>query len=324
MKRIALLTSGGDSPGMNAAIRAIVKTCLFHNIVPIGISDGYKGMVQKDFFPMSYGDVDNIIHTGGTLLGSSRCLEFKNKSTREIAIQNLKENEIDGLIVIGGDGTFTGATILSSEMGIPVIGIPGTIDNDIYGTDHTIGYDTALNTVINAVDKIRDTASSHHRIFFIEVMGRHAGFIAINAAIASGAESVLIPEEAPNLNKLVAQIQNQNKGKRSSIIIVAEGEQEGGSIELINKVSPMLEGYDLRPTVLGHIQRGGSPSAFDRILATKMGSHAVELLLAGQHSVMIGCIGDNLITTSLEIAMKLHTKPDLESLTLLKKMLTKQ
>jgi len=323
MKRIALLTSGGDSPGMNAAIRAIVKTCLFYNIVPVGIRDGYKGMVQKDLFEMAYADVDNIIHTGGTILGSSRCLEFLDKSTRSLAIDNLKENKIDGLIVIGGDGTFTGATVLSSEMGIPVIGIPGTIDNDIYGTDHTIGYDTALNTVINAVDKIRDTASSHHRIFFIEVMGRHAGFIAINAALASGAESVLIPEEVPDLKKLVAQIQDQNKGKRSSIIIVAEGEQEGGSLELINKVSPMLEGFDLRPTVLGHIQRGGSPSAFDRILATRMGSYAVELLLEGQQGVMIGSSGDNLITTSLEIAMKLHSTPDLERLVLLKKMLTR-
>jgi len=323
MKRIALLTSGGDSPGMNAAIRAIVKTCLFYNIVPVGIRDGYKGMVQKDLFEMVYADVDNIIHTGGTILGSSRCLEFLDKATRTLAIDNLKENKIDGLIVIGGDGTFTGATVLSSEMGIPVIGIPGTIDNDIYGTDHTIGYDTALNTVISAVDKIRDTASSHHRIFFIEVMGRHAGFIAINAALASGAESVLIPEEVPDLKKLVAQIQDQNKGKRSSIIIVAEGEQEGGSLELINKVSPMLEGFDLRPTVLGHIQRGGSPSAFDRILATRMGSYAVELLLEGQQGVMIGSSGDNLITTSLEIAMKLHSTPDLERLVLLKKMLTR-
>jgi 6-phosphofructokinase 1 len=323
MNKIALLTSGGDSPGMNAAVRAIVKTCLFYNIVPVGIRDGYKGMLYSDMFEMKYSDVDNIIHTGGTILGSSRCLEFKNQETRKIAIDNLNKNAVDGLIVIGGDGTFTGASILSEEMGIPVIGIPGTIDNDIYGTDHTIGYDTALNTVIEAIDKIRDTASSHHRIFFIEVMGRHAGFIALNAAVASGAESVLIPEEIPDLNQIVSQIQNQNKGKRSSIIIVAEGEQEGGSIELINKVSPMLEGYDLRPTVLGHIQRGGNPSAFDRILATRMGSYAVELLLDGQNGIMIGSDGDKLITTSLETAVKLHNTPDLERLKLLKKMLTK-
>jgi len=323
MKKIALLTSGGDSPGMNAAIRAIVKTCLYYNIIPIGIRDGYKGMVQADMFEMKYSDVDNIIHTGGTILGSSRCLEFKNKETRSIAIKNLIDNNVDGLVVIGGDGTFTGASILSSEMGIPVIGLPGTIDNDIFGTDHTIGYDTALNTVIEAIDKIRDTASSHHRIFFIEVMGRHAGFIALNAAVASGAESVLIPEEIPDLNQLVLQIQNQNKGKRSSIIIVAEGEQEGGSIELINKVSPMLEGYDLRPTVLGHIQRGGSPSAFDRILATRMGSFAIELLLDGHNGLMIGSDGDKLMTTSLEIAVKLHNTPDLDRLKLLNKMLTR-
>ena len=323
MNKIALLTSGGDSPGMNAAVRAIVKTCLFYNIVPIGIYDGYKGMVNGDMYEMKYSDVDNIIHTGGTILGSSRCLEFKNQETRKVAIDNLSKNGVGGLIVIGGDGTFTGASILSEEMGIPVIGIPGTIDNDIYGTDHTIGYDTALNTVIEAIDKIRDTASSHHRIFFIEVMGRHAGFIALNAAVASGAESVLIPEEIPDLNQLVSQIQNQNKGKRSSIIIVAEGEQEGGSIELINKVSPMLEGYDLRPTVLGHIQRGGNPSAFDRILATRMGSYAVELLLDGQNGIMIGSDGDKLITTSLETAVKLHNTPDLERLKLLKKMLTR-
>jgi 6-phosphofructokinase 1 len=323
MNKIALLTSGGDSPGMNAAVRAIVKTCLFYNIIPIGIRDGYKGMLYSDMFEMKYSDVDNIIHTGGTILGSSRCLEFKNQETRKIAIDNLNKNAVDGLIVIGGDGTFTGASILSEEMGIPVIGIPGTIDNDIYGTDHTIGYDTALNTVIEAIDKIRDTASSHHRIFFIEVMGRHAGFIALNAAVASGAESVLIPEEIPDLKQLVDQIQQQNKGKRSSIIIVAEGEQEGGSIELLNKVSPMLEGYDLRPTVLGHIQRGGSPSAFDRILATRMGSFAVELLLNGQNGIMIGSDGDKLITTSLETAVKLHNTPDLERLKLLKKMLTK-
>jgi 6-phosphofructokinase 1 len=308
---------------MNAAVRAIVKTCLFYNIVPVGIYDGYKGMVNGDMFEMNYSDVDNIIHIGGTILGSSRCLEFKNRDTRKKAIENLNKKGVEGLIVIGGDGTFTGASVLSEEMGIPVIGIPGTIDNDIFGTDHTIGYDTALNTVIDAVDKIRDTASSHHRIFFIEVMGRHAGFIALNAAVASGAESVLIPEEIPDLNELVAQIQSQNKGKRSSIIIVAEGEQEGGSIELINKVAPMLEGYDLRPTVLGHIQRGGSPSAFDRILATRMGSYAVDLILEGQKGIMIGSDGDKLITTSLETAVKLHNTPDLERLKLLKKMLTR-
>jgi 6-phosphofructokinase 1 len=323
MKRIALLTSGGDSPGMNAAIRAIVKSALYHGITPVGIKDGYQGMVNNDFIEMNYQHVNNIIHTGGTILGSSRCLQFKQKETRAVAIENLVKNNIEGLIVIGGDGTFTGASLLAEEMGIPVIGLPGTIDNDIYGTDHTIGYDTALNTVIEAIDKIRDTASSHHRIFFVEVMGRNAGFIALNAAIASGAESVLIPEEIPDLSALVEEIKSQNKGKRSSIIVVAEGEQEGGSLELVQKVAPYLEGYDLRPTVLGHIQRGGSPSAFDRILATRMGAYAVELLLQGEDGVMIGSLGDKLVTNTLDSAIKLHNTPELDQLGLLKKMLTK-
>ena len=323
MKKIALLTSGGDSPGMNAAIRAIVKSTLFHGLIPVGIYDGYKGMLANELFEMTYSDVDNIIHTGGTILGSSRCLEFKKKKFREIAMQNLINAGVDGLVVIGGDGTFTGATLLSHEMGIPVIGIPGTIDNDIYGTDHTIGYDTALNTVIDAIDKIRVTASSHHRIFFIEVMGNHAGFIALNAAVASGAESVLIPEIVPDLHLLVNEIKNQNKGKRSSIIVVAEGEKEGGSIELIQKIAPLLEGYELRPTVLGHIQRGGSPSAFDRILATRMGAKAVELLLNNVSGVMIGSQGDLLLTTSLDQATKLHKTPDLKKVDLLKQMLTR-
>lgn len=323
MKKIALLTSGGDSPGMNAAIRSIVKSCLYNNIVPVGIRDGYKGMLLDDMFEMNYSDVDNIIQTGGTILGSSRCPEFKTQSTRKIAIDNLINRNIDGLIVIGGDGTFTGASVLSNEMGIPVIGIPGTIDNDIYGTDHTIGYDTALNTVIQAIDKIRDTASSHHRVFFIEVMGRHAGFIAINAAIASGAESVLIPEEIPNLSHLVDLIKNQYSGKRSSIVIVAEGEKEGGCIELISKISPMLSEFELRPSVLGHIQRGGSPSAFDRILATKMGAQAINLLVKGSTGIMIGSKGDDLITTSLVDATKLHNTPNLEDLKLIHNLLTR-
>lgn len=323
MKKIALLTSGGDSPGMNAAIRAIVKASLYNGITPIGIRNGYQGMLEDDFFEMKYSDVDNIIHTGGTILGSSRSLKFKEKEHRAIGIENLKKHNIDGLIVIGGDGTFTGAAILSDEMGIPVIGLPGTIDNDIYGTDHTIGYDTALNTVIEAIDKIRDTASSHHRIFFVEVMGRNAGFIALNAAVACGAESVLIPEEIPDLNLLVEQIKSQNKGKRSSIIVVAEGEQEGGSLELVKKVAPFFEGYDLRPTVLGHIQRGGSPSAFDRILATRMGAYAVQLIQENNTKMMIGVDGNKLITTSLELATKLHNDIDKSKLSLLKMMLTR-
>lgn len=322
MKKIAFLTSGGDSPGMNACIRAIVKSCLYSNIQPVGIRDGFKGMMEGDFWLMKYKDVDNIIQMGGTVLGTARSKEFMEKDRRKQAIDNLVSQEIDGLIVIGGDGSFAGAQTLSQEMGIPVIGVPATIDNDIYGTDHTIGYDTALNTVTQAVDKIRDTASSHHRIFFVEVMGRHAGFIALNSAIASGAETVLIPEETTDLERLVAQIKSQNKGKRSSIIIVAEGDDAGGSMDIIRKVSPYLEGYDLKTSVLGHLQRGGSPSAFDRILATRMGAYALELLLSGKRNLMVGSQGDNLQTITIEQGIKMNSTPDLTKLDLLKKMLT--
>lgn len=318
-----MLTSGGDSPGMNACVRAIVKTCLYDRIVPIGIRDGYQGMVEDNMYEMTYTDVNNIIHMGGTILGTARCEEFKNRETREIAIANLRRHGVDGLIVIGGDGTFTGATCLAAEMNIPIIGVPGTIDNDIYGTDHTIGYDTALNTVIDAVDKIRDTASSHHRIFFVEVMGRHAGFIALNAAIASGAESVLIPEEQTDMKALVEQIKNQNKGMRSSIIIVAEGEEEGGSLEIIKKVAPHLPDYDLRASVLGHLQRGGSPSAFDRIMATRMGAYAVELLLDNKTGLMIGNNGDFLRTIPIEDGIRFKSNPvGDDKIKLLKKLLT--
>ncbi len=322
MKKIAFLTSGGDSPGMNACVRAIVKSCLYNGIQPIGIRDGFKGMMEGDFWEMTYNDVDNIIQLGGTILGTARSEEFKIREKRKAAIENLTHYHIDGLIVIGGDGSFTGANVVSQEMGIPVIGVPGTIDNDIFGTDHTIGYDTALNTVMEAVDKIRDTASSHHRIFFVEVMGRHAGFIALNSAIASGAEMVLIPEEETDIEKLVDQIKSQNRGKRSSIIIVAEGDDAGGSMDVIRKVSPYLKEYDLKASVLGHLQRGGSPSAFDRILATRMGAHAVQLLLDGKKNLMVGAQGDKLQTITIEQGIKMHSTPDMSKLDLLKKMLT--
>lgn len=322
MKKIAFLSSGGDSPGMNACIRAIVKSCLYHGIIPVGIKDGFRGMMEGDFWEMGYADVDNIIQLGGTILGTARSEEFKIKEKRQSAIENLKNAGIDGLIVIGGDGSFTGANVLSTEMGIPVIGVPATIDNDIFGTDHTIGYDTALNTVIEAVDKIRDTASSHHRVFFVEVMGRHAGFIALNSAVASGAEMVLIPEEETNIEELVEQIRSQNKGRRSSIIIVAEGDDAGGSMDIIKKVSPYLKEYDLKASVLGHLQRGGSPSAFDRILATRMGAHAVQLLQEGKRNLMVGALGDKLQTVTIEQGIKMHSTPDMSKLELLKKMLT--
>lgn len=323
MKKIALMTSGGDSPGMNAAIRSIVKTCLHHSIVPFGIYDGYKGMIERRAKVMRYSDVDNIIQYGGTVLGSARCKEFLEKEGRKKAISFLKEEGVDGLVVIGGDGTYAGAKVLGEEMNIPIIGLPGTIDNDIYGTEYTIGFDTALNTVVEAVDKIRDTAGSHHRVFFVEVMGRDAGFIALHSAIACGAESVLIPEEITDIDRLVHDIRHQNKGRRSSIIIVAEGDDGGDALEIMNKVRPHLEEYDLRHSVLGHIQRGGSPSALDRIIATKMGSHAVELLMQGKSHLAVGIKGGILNTCPISRAIKEHATPDLQQLNLLEVLRTK-
>lgn len=323
MKKIALLTSGGDSPGMNAAIRSIVKTCLNYKIIPFGIYDGYQGMIDGRGKNMKYADVDNIIQYGGTILGSARCKEFLEIEGRKKAIAFLKSNEVEGLIVIGGDGTFTGAKILGQEMNIPIIGLPGTIDNDIYGTDFTIGFDTALNTVISAVDKIRDTASSHHRVFFIEVMGRDAGFIALYSAIASGAESVLIPEEITDIPKLVEDIKQQNKGRRSTIILVAEGDDEGHAFDIMNKVRPFLKEYDLRHSVLGHMQRGGSPSVQDRILATRMGNYAVDLLIENNSNLTIGIRGTELVTCSIAEAIKEHASPDLSYLKLIETLRTK-
>lgn len=322
MKKIALMTSGGDSPGMNACIRAIVKTAIHYKIIPFGIYDGYQGMIEKRGFELTYQDVDNIIYRGGTILGTARSEEFKSFEGRKKAIEYLKEEEIEGLIVIGGDGSFMGAHLLGQEMDIPVIGLPGTIDNDIFGTDHTIGYDTALNTVVEAIDKIRDTASSHHRVFFIEVMGRHAGFIALNSAIASGAESVLIPEEVTDVERLVEQIKAQNKGRRSTIIVVAEGDDQGGAKDITEKVTPHLPGYNVRYSILGHLQRGGSPSAIDRIIATRMGAHSVELLRKGKSNLMVGIYGDNIVTCSIHDSIKKHAVPELSKLDLLAKLRT--
>ncbi len=296
IKNIGVLTSGGDSPGMNAAIRAVVKTGLNNNLKVFGIYDGFKGMIDNRIRELNFSSVNNIIQIGGTILGTARCEQFKTKEGRLLAFQNLQKHFIDALIVIGGDGSFAGAHQFSLEHKISVIGIPGTIDNDIEGTDFSIGFDTCLNTVIEAVDKIRDTASSHHRVFFIEVMGRASGQIALNSAIACGAESVLIPETITDIQTLAQEIKTQNKGTRSSIIIVAEGDDEGGAKEILNKVKPFLPEYDLRFSVLGHIQRGGNPSAFDRILATKFGVKAVDLLLNNKSSLMVGQIGSEIIS----------------------------
>lgn len=322
MKKIALLTSGGDSPGMNAAIRAIVKSSLYYGITPIGIKDGFEGLMNGWGKTMFYEDVDNIIHLGGTILGSARSKAFKTIEGRKRASDYLRSEGIEGLIVIGGDGSFAGARVLREESGISIIGLPGTIDNDLYGTENSIGYDTALNTVVSAIDKIRDTASSHNRIFFVEVMGRSSGFIALNSAIASGAESVLIPESITNIEELVYQIKTQNKGKRSSIIVVAEGDDAGGAMDIMRKVSPHLEGYDLRTTILGHIQRGGSPSYLDRAIASRSGIKAIELLREGQTNLMVGIKSDELVTISIDDAIDKFASPNLDKEAILRKLLT--
>lgn len=309
MKKIALLTSGGDAPGMNAAIRAIVNTSLHYNITPLGILDGYQGMIHGTTKEMKSNDVQNIIQLGGTLLGTARCDEFKTSKGRQQAIEFLRQNQLDGLIVIGGDGTFKGAEMLSKEMNIPIIGIPATIDNDIEGTDFTIGFDTAINTAISAIDKIRDTASSHHRVFFVEVMGKTAGFIALASALASAADFTLIPEEKTNIEQLATMIKSKGNNQNGIIVIVAEGDDAGNSLQILTKIKPLLPTFELRHSVLGHMQRGGSPSASDRILATKMGTHAVELLKNEQSNLVIGTTGLTTTTYPISAAIKKKASP---------------
>ncbi len=323
MKKIALITSGGDAPGMNACVRAIVKTALNKGVEVLGVEDGYQGMIESRGRKMSFLDVDNIIHTGGTILGTARSKEFRTPEGRQKAIAYLRRELVQGLVVIGGDGSFAGADLLSKEMDIPIIGIPGTIDNDIFGTDHTIGFDTALNTVIQAVDRIRDTASSHHRVFFVEVMGRDAGFIALNAALATGAEDVLIPEEVTNMEEVVQNLVKSSKGRRSTIIIVAEGDDAGGAMEIMEKVKVHLPEHEMRCSILGHIQRGGSPTALDRIIATRMGSRSVEMLLEGKTQLMIGVKGEELVYSSIAESIKLHGRPDLSKIELIDKLKTR-
>jgi 6-phosphofructokinase 1 len=277
------MTSGGDSPGMNAAIRSVVRTCAFYKIECVGIYRGYEGMIEGDFTNLDARSVKGIINKGGTFLKSARSHEFRTKEGRQKAYDSLKTAEIDGIVTIGGDGTFTGALIFNEEFGFPVMGIPGTIDNDIFGTSHTLGYDTALNTVVEVIDKIRDTASSHNRLFFIEVMGRDAGHIALNVGVGAGAEEILIPEEDLGLERLVDSLKrSKQSGKSSSIVVVAEGDKTGKNVfELKDYVNENMPEYDVRVSVLGHLQRGGSPSCFDRVLASRMGVRAVEDLING-------------------------------------------
>ncbi|MCM4164243.1 MULTISPECIES: 6-phosphofructokinase [unclassified Arenibacter] len=314
IKKIGVFTSGGDSPGMNAAIRAVVRTCAYLKVECVGIYRGYEGMMEGDFKVMDARSVNNIINKGGTILKSARCLPFKTKEGRQIAYDQLKKAGIDAFVVIGGDGSFTGALTFNKEFDFPVIGIPGTIDNDIFGTTYTLGFDTALNTAVECIDKIRDTASSHNRLFFVEVMGRDVGHIALNAGVGAGAEEILIPEENLGLERLLESLKrSKQSGKSSSIVVVAEGDKTGKNVfELKEYVEEHLPIYDVRVSVLGHMQRGGAPSCFDRVLASRMGVKAVEALLEGKTNLMVG-IQDNTITlTPISKAIKGHTKIDKE------------
>lgn len=307
IRRIGVLTSGGDAPGMNAAIRGVVRTAVYNGIKVTGIRQGYYGMIFKDFVELGASSVSDIIQRGGTILKTARCEEFRTVEGRQKAYDNLREAGIDGVVVIGGDGSFTGARLFNEEHDIPFVGVPGTIDNDIYGTDYTIGYDTALNTVVQAVDKIRDTADAHNRMFFVEVMGAEAGFIALYGGLASGAEAILIPENKGDESHLSDLINPESGRKKSSmIVIVAEGDEGGGAFAIAEKVKSQYKNYDIRVSILGHLQRGGSPSAIDRVNASRLGHAAVEALLDDQKSVMVGLANNEITMVSFRRAVKLH------------------
>jgi 6-phosphofructokinase 1 len=302
--RVGVFTSGGDAPGMNAAIRAVVRTALYNGKKVTGIYHGYQGMIDNTMFDMDSRSVSSIIQKGGTVLKTARCMEFKTTEGRAIAYGNIRAAGIDALVAIGGDGTFTGAEIFSREFDIPVMCIPGTIDNDLNGTDLTIGYDTANNTVIEAIDKIRDTAASHNRLFFVEVMGRDSGCIALNAGVAGGAEAILLPEKETAIDELIEMLEHAaDRNKSSMIVIVAEGDKNGGANNVAKRVHEKFGYYDTKVSILGHLQRGGAPSSADRVLATRMGYAAVNELLKGNTRYTIGVRGSEIITTPLEEAL---------------------
>lgn len=323
MKRIAVFTSGGDAPGMNACIRAVVRGAVYHGVEIYGIRRGYSGMIAGDLFEMSSHSVSNIVQRGGTILKSARSKEFTTPEGRAKAYEQLKEHGIEGLVAIGGNGTFTGAMIFGAEYGIPTVGAPGTIDNDLYGTDYTIGFDTAVNTALDAIDRIRDTASSHDRVFFIEVMGRDSGYIAVQSGIGGGAELVMVPEVLTPITEVVEILkQGWSRSKSSSIVVVAEGDEEGGAAAIAEKIKQRVGiDIDMRVTMLGHIQRGGAPSAYDRILASRLGLGALEGLLAGQKDVMAGVINNELVYTPFEDTIRLP-KPISEDLLRMVKILS--
>ena len=309
IKCIGILTSGGDAPGMNAAIRAVTRSAIYNGLKVKGIYRGYKGLITGEIKEFKTENVSNIIQLGGTILKTARCQEFKNPEGRQIAYETMQKEGIDALIVIGGDGSLTGARLLAQEYDVPCIGLPGTIDNDLFGTDTTIGYDTALNTILDAVDKIRDTATSHERLFFVEVMGRDAGFLALNGAIASGAEAAIIPEFNTEVDQLEEFINNGfRKSKNSSIVLVAESEITGGAMHYAERVKNEFPQYDVRVSILGHLQRGGRPTAHDRIIASRMGVASIEALMEGQRNVMIGIENDQIVYVPFTKAIK-NDKP---------------
>jgi 6-phosphofructokinase 1 len=303
--KIGVLTSGGDSPGMNAAIRAVVRTGIYHGLEVYGIMRGYQGMMEDDIFRMEGRSVANIIQRGGTILKTARCKEFYEPEGRRKAYENLTRRGIDGLVIIGGDGSFRGADKFSQEYDIPCIGLAGTIDKDIMGTDFTIGFDTAVNTAVEAIDKIRDTMDAHDRIFIIEVMGRDAGYIALHSGIATGAENILIPERKTNMTDIIQSLQEKERRKKLvNLIVVAEGDGFGGATEVEKTLKEHLPKAEIRVCILGHIQRGGSPTCIDRLIASRMGYHAVESLLTGRHNVFVGILNNKMNYIPLENAVK--------------------
>ncbi|MDF2193411.1 6-phosphofructokinase [Paraflavitalea sp. CAU 1676] len=307
--KIGVLTSGGDAPGMNAAVRAVVRTGIYYGLEVFGIMRGYTGMVENDIIPMHSRSVANIIQRGGTILKTARCKEFLQKEGRQKAYDNLKALGIDGLVIIGGDGSFRGADVFSREFDIPCIGIPGTIDKDIAGTDFTIGFDTAVNTAVESIDKIRDTADAHDRLFIIEVMGRDAGYIALHSGIATGAEHILIPERKTDMEDLILSLQEKERRKKLvNMVVVAEGDEFGGGETVTQLVKERLPNIDTRLCILGHIQRGGAPTCLDRLIASRMGYAAVECLLEGRHNVMVGILNNRMQYTLLEKAVKSKQK----------------
>lgn len=313
VNNIAVLTSGGDAPGMNAAVRAVVRTGNYHGLNVYGVMYGYRGMLTGDIFPMESKSVANIIQRGGTILKTARCKEFYEAEGRKKAYQNLKKFGIDGLVVIGGDGSFKGAQKFSQEFDIPCIGLPGTIDKDIAGTDFTIGFDTAVNTAVEAIDKIRDTADAHDRLFIIEVMGRDAGYIALHSGIATGAEHILIPERKTDIDDVIDQLlANERRSKMVNLIVVAEGDEFGGANEVARHVKERMPQLDTRVCILGHIQRGGSPTCIDRLIASRMGYAAVDALIEGNNNVMIGIVNNKIQYTPLDKAVKAKQKIDAE------------